>query len=129
MRSDLRLNEASSYYRFANTHITRLSRKKTGVAEVLEKLSDRFETYLKILSHMRVAYLNLMRRLSKGEIFHLQRETQQGAGPGLIQEGRDSFLDAYADWLRSGSEEDRKEVNSRAEELSKIDTTFNFDAI
>ena len=117
------------YYRFANAHITRLSRKRTAVAEVLEKLSDRFETYLKILSHMRGAYLNLMRRLSTGELFHLEREAQQGARSGLIQEGRDSFLDAYADWLNSGSDEDRQKVNSRADELSEFDPTFQFDGV
>lgn len=117
------------YYRFSHAHITRLSRKRTAIAEVLEKLPDRFETYLKILSHLRGTYLHLMRRLSKGELFHLEREAQQGARSGLIQEGWDSFLDAYANWLNSGSDLDRQKVNSRADELSEIDPTFQFDGI
>ncbi len=117
------------YYRFASAYNVRLSRKKTGLAEVLEKLSERFETYLKILDHMRAGYLNLLRRLSKREMFHLQRKVQAGAAARVSRKGRDHFLDAYADWLHSGSEEDRDRVNRLGEELSRIDSDFRFEGI
>jgi hypothetical protein len=117
------------YYRFASNCNVRLARKKTGLSEVLEKLSERFETYLKILGHMRAGYLNLLRRLSRGEMFHLQRKVQEGATTRVSHEGRDHFLDAYADWLRSGSKEDRNRVNRLGKELSRIDPEFGFDGI
>ena len=120
------------FYRFASDCHTRLSRKKTGIADVLEKLSERFEMYVKILSHMRVAYFNLVRRLSDGEMYHLQRavqEVQEGVEEQVETNGLDRFLDAYGSWLRTGTETDRGRVNRLGEELGKADPAFRFSGI
>ena len=85
--------------------------RRTGVAEVMDKLSDRFEMYSKILAHMRVSYLNLLKRLSQGEIFHIQRKAQETPSFESVREGRDCFLDAYSEWMKSGSEFHRQRVN------------------
>ena len=126
---DTAIQRGKLYYRFASSYRTQLAHKKTAVVEVLEKLSDRFETYVSILSHMRKMYLNLLRRLSDEEIYHLQQEAQRGAAARIAEIGRDRFLDAYLDWLHSGSEEDRGRVNLLGEELSKIDPTFRFNGV
>ena len=95
---------------------------------MLEKLSERFEMYVKILSHMRVAYFNLVRRLSDGEMYHLQRAVQE-VEEQVETHGLDRFLDAYGNWLRTGTETDRGRVNRLGEELGKADPAFRFSGI
>jgi len=118
-----------TYYRFASGCHERFKRKRTGVAEVMDKLSDRFEMYSKILSHMRVSYLNLLKRLSQGEIFHIQRKAQEVPSFASVREGRDSFLDAYGEWMQSRSEFHRLRVNALGGALGKIDSKFRFAGI
>ncbi|MCZ6635155.1 MAG: hypothetical protein O7G87_17285 [bacterium] len=118
-----------AYYRYASNFHERFSRKETGVSVVLGKLSDRFEVYTKVLSHMRVSYFNLLKRLSQGEIFHIQRKAQEGLQFESVREGRDCFLDAYSDWMKSGSELHRARVNAMGEALIKVDPKFRFEGI
>ncbi|MDP6776308.1 MAG: hypothetical protein QGI83_06055 [Candidatus Latescibacteria bacterium] len=120
---------AKLYYGCASDCSRRLARRKTGVTGVLEKLCGRIETYLKILSHMRAAYLHLLRRLTDGEMFHLQREAQKEAVEGISEESRDRFLDAYAEWLRTRSESARLQVNRFGEALTRLDPAFGFQAV
>ena len=118
-----------TYYHFASGCHERFKRRRTGVADVMDKLSDRFEMYSKILSHMRVSYLNLLKRLSQGEIFHIQRKAQEVPSFASVREGRDNFLDAYGEWMRSGSEFHRQRVNALGGALVKVDSRFRFAGI
>ena len=118
-----------TYYQFASGCHERFKRRRTGVAEVMDKLSGGFETYAKILSHMRVSYLNLLKRLSKGEIFHIQRKAQETPAFDSVREGRDRFLDAYGDWMKTGSEFHRHRVNALGDVLKKMDRKFRFEEI
>jgi hypothetical protein len=117
------------FYGIASTCHTRICRKKTGVATVLEKLSERFDTYRMILVHMRSEYLNLMKRFTKGEMFHLERDVHAGAMIGFVLDVRDHFLDAYSDWMKTGSEAHRDRVNLLGQALSVADPEFEFAGI
>jgi hypothetical protein len=117
------------FYGIASACHARICRKKTGVATVLEKLSERFETYRNILSYMRGEYLKLLRRFTKGEMFHLEREVHAGALTGFVPAGRNHFLDAYSDWMKTGSEAARDRVNVLGEALRKADPEFAFAGI
>lgn len=126
---DAQIERGKFYYKIAASYRERLSRNKTAVASVLSKLSDRFETYMKILTHARTTYFHLLKKLSVGEIYHLQREAQLGAIQEITRLGRDSFLDAYSNWLDSDSEGDRKKVNELGFELTKVDSAFQFQGV
>jgi hypothetical protein len=46
-----------------------------------------------------------------------------------VREGRDSFLDAYGEWMQSRSEFHRLRVNALGGALGKIDSKFRFAGI
>lgn len=124
-----RLSERGSvYYRFSTHLVSRLGRR-SAVSEVLGKLAEGFDTYVQILTRLRFDHLGLLKRLSRGEVFHLQREVHEGARPGLVKAGRDWFLDAYGDWLSCQSETNRERVNELALGLGELDPTFAFEPL
>jgi hypothetical protein len=118
-----------TYYRYASSCHERFKHKRTGVAEVMQKLSDRFEMYMTILIHMRVSYFNLLKRLSQGEVFHIQRKAQESPEFENIQQGRDQFLDAYSDWMRTGAEYYRQRINALGQALVAVDKKFKFEGV
>lgn len=99
------------------------------MADVMEKLSDRFEMYMAILMHVRVSYFNLLKRLSQGEVFHIQRKTQESPEFESICDGRNQFLDAYSDWMRTGADYYRQRVNALGQALVTLDPKFKFEGI
>ena len=116
------------YYRFT-THLVGRPARRSAVSEVLGKLAEGFDTYVQILTRLRFDHLRLLKRLSKGELFHLQREVHEGARPGLAKAGRDWFLDAYSNWLSCQSETNRERVNELALGLAELDPTFEFEPL
>lgn len=126
---DFLVARGKTYYRFASGCHERFKRRRTGVSEVLDKLSERFEMYMTILTHLRVSYLNLLKRLSRGEVFHIQRKAQDVPDFETIREGRDQFLDAYGEWMRSGSDFHRERVNALGRALVARDPKFRFEGI
>ena len=76
-------DRGSTYYGFAANLSERINRKHPGVTVVLQKLSERFDTYVTILRKVRIDHLKLTEKLSNGEIFHLQREAHENARPFL----------------------------------------------
>ena len=123
------VSRGKTYYRYASSCHERFKHKRTGVADVMEKLSDRFEIYMAILMHVRVSYLNLLKRLSQGEVFHIQRKTQESPEFESICDGRNQFLDAYSDWMRTGADYYRQRVNSLGQALVTLDPKFKFEGI
>jgi len=123
------VERGKTYYRYASSCHERFKHKKTGVAEVMQKLSQRFEMYMTILIHLRVSYFNLLKRLSQGEVFHIQRKAQEAPEIESVTDGRNQFLDAYGDWMRTGAEYYRQRVNALGKALVAIDSKFSFEGI
>ena len=119
---------ARVYYETALSSAMKTPRGRK-VSETLEKLYSRYGNYVKILCHMRSEYLNISARLSEGELLHLQRQAQEGAAPGIAPIGRDAFLDAYFEWMQTGSDDAKKRVQEIAAELRKVDPGFRFQDI
>ena len=107
----------------------RINRKHPGVTVVLRKLSERFDTYVTILTRVRIDHLKLTKKLSDGEIYHLQREAHASAKPFLAEAGRDRFLDAYSEWLKSRSQASRQKVNSLGAAIIAVDPEFKFEPV
>ena len=57
--------EGSTYYHFAAEYNKQIYRRVTPVSAVLENLSDAFDVYEAILTHMRHAYLQLWPNISE----------------------------------------------------------------
>ena len=117
------------YYTAAASIEQKLRFGSSAVSDVLSKLSERFDLYVRILGRVRSSYLNLSARMSAGEAFHLERHAQEGARPALIKYGRDQFLDAYGDWMATASATVKRRVNRIGESLAELDPEFRFDGI
>jgi hypothetical protein len=121
------VGRGKTYYRFAFTYSEQIHSPHAAITEVLEKLSIGFEKYLRILAHMRGEYLNLLDRLSRGEVYHLERsvdETRQGDDTRALQ---DRFLDLFLEWRRTGNERVKSEIEEIVARIRAVDPEFAFE--
>ena len=95
------IGRGRTYYRFAYTYSQQIHGRGAAVSDVLEKLSIGFDKYLRILTHMRGEYLNLLRSLSQGEIYHLERVVNESARQDAVKQKQDALLDLYLEWKRT----------------------------
>ena len=120
------VGRGKTYYRFAYTYSRQIHDPQAAITEVLEKLSTGFEKYIRILSHMRGEYFNLMDRLSRGEIYHLERKLSESEKTEDLKEKQDRFLDLYMEWKKSGKVELRAKIQQLVEEIKELDPSFTF---
>ena len=120
------IGRGKTYYRFAYTYSQQLYKKNAGISEVLEKLSVGFDSYLKILAHMRGEYLDLMDRLSAGEVFHLERSVDETARSEEIKAKQNELLDLFNLWQETRSQKTWREMQKVADDLREINPGFEF---
>ncbi len=97
-----------------------------GSPRCSEKLSVGFDKYLRILAHMRGEYLDLLKRLSSGEIYHLERVANDEQRQDSLKEKQDQFLDLYLDWKKTGEADLRTRMDEMIKEIRSLDPKFNF---
>jgi len=117
-----------SYYHFASAYAERLYGSRAGIAEVMEKLSRNFEAYTKVMAWMSGEYLHLVRRMSEGEVFHVERDAQARFEGAHKASTWDELLDSYVEWQKSHAVEARRRLARAARELKRIDPEFSFRA-
>lgn len=119
------VGRGKTYYDFASTYSQRVFGNSSGVTDVLGKLSENFQHYVRLLSHLRCEYFGFVERLSDGELFHLQRSADATG----LQALRDEFLDAYSLWRRDPSAEHHARVLEIAVRIRRFDPDFEIDAL
>ncbi len=121
------IGRGKTYYHFAYSYSQQMHRKNQGVSEVLEKLSVGFEKYLRILSHMRGEYLDLMKRLSKGEVYHLERSVNEASTQELLRVKQDELLELYSAWKKAPSPETEESLERVVGEIRQINPSFKIE--
>jgi hypothetical protein len=121
------IGRGKTYYHFAYTYAQQMPRKNAGVAEVLEKLSVGFEKYLRILSHMRGEYLDLVQRLSSGEVYHLERSVDEHQQAELLRVKQDELLELYSAWQKAPTRETEESLERVVGEIREINPSFRFE--
>lgn len=121
------IGRGKTYYHFAYTYAQQMHRKNAGVSEVLEKLSTGFEKYLRILSHMRGEYLDLMKRLSNGEVYHLERSVDEHSQAELLRVKQDELLELYSAWREAKSPETEESLERVVSEIRQLNPGFKFE--
>lgn len=121
------IGRGRTYYRFAYTYSQLVNGPNSGISEVLEKLSLGFDKYLRILAHMRGEYFDLIKRLSGGEIYHLERIANENSRQEDLREKQDRFLDLYLEYKKTGSIDLKREIEKLVEEIRSLDPDFRFD--
>jgi len=120
------IGRGKTYYHFAYTYAQQMHRKNAGVSEVLEKLSVGFDKYLRILSHMRGEYLDLMKRLSNGEVYHLERSVDEAQRQETLRSKQDELLELYSAWKTEPSSETEASLERVVSEIRQINPDFKF---
>jgi hypothetical protein len=120
------MGRGKAYYHFAYTYSQSAFRKSTGITEILEKLSNGFERYVEILSHMRGEYFNILDRLSKGEVYHLERSIDPARASRELGTLQDEFLDVYSEYLRTKDQSLRPKVEQITARIRELDDSFKF---
>ena len=121
------IGRGRTYYRFAYSYSQQVNRDRPAVSDVLGKLSQGFDRYIRILAHLRGEYLDLIHELSRGEIYHLERSVNDLDAQERLRLAQDEFLDAYATWRRTRDVDDREALRKATEAVREIDPGFTFD--
>jgi hypothetical protein len=121
------VGRGKTYYHFAYSYSQQMHRKNQGVSEVLEKLSVGFEKYIRILSHMRGEYLDLVERLSSGEVYHLERSVDEHSQQELLRVKQDELLELYSLWKSDPTKEAEENLERVVSEIRQINPEFKFE--
>ena len=121
------LGRGKTYYHFAYTYSQQMHRKNAGVSEVLEKLSAGFEKYLRILSHMRGEYLDLMKRFTDGEVYHLERSVDEHSRQERLREKQDELLELYSTWREHPGPAVEQSLERVVGEIREMNPAFKFE--
>jgi hypothetical protein len=121
------VGRGKTYYHFAYTYSQQMHRKNAGVADVLEKLSVGFDKYLKILSHMRGEPLDLAKRLTQGEVYHLERTVDEAALQQLLRTKQDELLELYTAWKEQPTPEAIESLERLVGEIRQLNPDFHFE--
>jgi hypothetical protein len=117
---------AKLYYDQAATYHRRIYRKKTGVGDVLSKLSHYFEIYQRLLKHVRREYFDFVNSF-KDQAFRYFLEDLRNCENELKKKDKmDRFLDLYARWLETKNADLEQEINQIVSELKALDPHFDF---
>jgi hypothetical protein len=121
------IGRGKTYYHFAYSYSQQMHRKNAGVSEVLEKLSVGFEKYIRILSHMRGEYLDLLKRFSQGEVYHLERSINERSQQELLRVKQDELLELYSAWRTEPTQEREESLVRVVSEIRQINPDFKFE--
>jgi hypothetical protein len=121
------VGRGKAYYAIARSYDAQARRRETALGEVLGKLSANFERYLAVLSLMGGEHLNIFRRISDGEVFHLERASRSSERRAELALRYDRFLDLYSGYLRSGTARAGRALEAAAGAIREIDPAFSFD--
>jgi hypothetical protein len=121
------IGRGKTYYHFAYSYSQQMHRKNQGVSDVLEKLSVGFEKYIRILSHMRGEYLDLVQRLSNGEVYHLERSVDEHSQQELLRVKQDELLELYSAWKTEPTREREENLERIVSEIRQLHPSFKFE--
>jgi hypothetical protein len=123
---DSHIGRAALYYALAASYAARLGPGGGALAPTLLKISEGIESYVRILAYLRGHYLDLIRRYSVGELFHLERSIQEIERGETIEHMRNEFLDTYHAWLKTGVSDLKEKLSEQARLLKEVDPSFEF---
>ncbi len=120
------IGRAALYYALAASYAAKLGCGPASLAPTLQKISEGIGSYVRILGYLRGHYLDLIRRYSSGELFHLERSILEIERGEMIEQMRNEFLDTYHAWLKTGVTDLKEKLSQQARLLKEVDPSFEF---
>ncbi len=116
------------YYEIAASALVHL-KGRGSLIDVFEALSDHIDEIIRIIRYAARQYFDIMERISEGSFFHLERELDEMDKMKRYEEKIDEFLKLYAAYKELPSDEKKKQIETLAEEIKKINSDFQFDGV
>ena len=123
------MGRGQSYYQLAHSYSLQVNRRHPAVSDVLAKLARGFDRYVQILTHLRSEYMHLIQELSRGEVYHLEQCIRDQQNQAALMDAHDVFLDAYAEWKRTGSDSNFQALEKAVESVRALDPGFDFNPL
>jgi hypothetical protein len=76
---------------------------------------------------MRGEYLDLMKRLSSGEVYHLERSIDEHQQQELLRVKQDELLELYSLWRSTPSRETEESLERVVSEIRQLNPDFKFE--
>ncbi len=124
--TDALIGRGKTYYGFAAIYAKQIHRKVTAVMEVLEKLSEDFERYTRILQDLSSTYFHMMQSISPKEMTEFMEQVSRIEKEIKMKELQDEFLDLYSQWLKTQDAGLLEQVKTLASKIQKKDPSFKF---
>ncbi|MDP3919774.1 MAG: hypothetical protein Q8R76_03090 [Candidatus Omnitrophota bacterium] len=118
---------AKLYYDQATAYHRKIYRKRTGVGEVLGKLSHYYQWYQEILKQVRREYFHFVNRFRDEAFDHFMDQVSNYENDFQKKVKLDHFLDLYGRWLDTKDPVLRKEIQKLVYDLKALDKRFRFD--
>lgn len=117
---------AKLYYEQAATYHRRIYRKKTGVGDVLDKISKYFDEYQEMLKDVRRDYLQFLNGFRDQAFTFFMKDLNRYERQSEKDEKMDHFLEMYQKWRSNPTDLFRIELEKLAREIKDIDPEFQF---
>jgi hypothetical protein len=117
----------SLYYEQAASALAHLACANVTLVHVLSSIASNFEEIMLLVRKVAGDYFDFIERISKGELYHLQREVAKLAGKSEYDRVLDAFLEAYYEYTNEPSEVRRRKVLGLVAALKTLNENFNFD--
>jgi len=112
------------YYEQASSYHSRIYRKKTGVGDVLVKLSRNFDAYSDVLRTVRRDYFHFVTRFRDRVFDRFMEELVRYEHEAGKKARMDHFLDLYSQWLKTKDPDLKVEIQRTVNEMRKFDPEF-----
>lgn len=124
-KSDRHFSELGRhYYEQAASYHTRIYRKRTGVGDVLQKLSRNFDVYSEILKLVRRDYLHFVTRFRDQTFDRFMDDLNRYERESEKNTRVDHFLDLYSQWVKTRDLGLVPEIQRLLLELRQMDPDF-----
>lgn len=112
------------YYEQASNYHSRIYRKKTGVGDVLQKLSRYFHIYADLLRVVRRDYFHFVTRFRDQAFDRFIEELNRFEHESVKRAKVDHFLDLYSDWLKTRDPQVELRLREALQALRQFDPEF-----
>jgi len=117
---------AQNYYEQAASYNRRIYRRRTAIGSVLEKLAHRFNRYQLVLRSVRKDFFRFTNQFNDVDFGKFCEDISRYEQQEKKNHAIDSFLDLYAEWIRTKDARIRSELAHWARRLKEIDPGFSF---
>ncbi|MDZ7859393.1 MAG: hypothetical protein U5O15_01765 [Candidatus Krumholzibacteriota bacterium] len=120
------ISRCKVYYELAQSYLNKTSSRKSAMVDILGKLSRGLENYITVLSLMKTKYFNLFKKITPGEMYHFEQSVLTINRKEELAELHNKFLDAYSEYLKKKTTDQKKTLIRLVGKIAAIDPSFSF---